>query len=315
MSPLGDGVRLLSEVACDVPHPAMSVRYLVCGTLLAVGSGLVTSCAHRLTSDDKFRDKHFEATPSMVTLPAGEQVKGTTYEAFVAKWLTRLPRAKPDLGAFAAHQATVMPPPTLGYDDVGSRETDELLYFFREWCRQNGGSPAADSGDDMDKGQLLDRKLDTSKRALSWRPTVYCRAGAGGFSAAIVFRYTMKHQATEPAELEVHHYSAGSVEAARAEVKSQNALAQARAEEQERAQKAEHAAAEADQQRRLLETAASFRTNLRVGSDTHCGLVIEIRPPLAQVQASVGPYWLKIAQIFPPNTVGCRFSDGRYLDP
>src|SRR6266481_2322785 len=138
---------------------AMFSRYLDCAALLALGSCLVAGCAHHITTDDKFRDKHFEASPSIVTFPATEQVKGTTYEAFVAKWMTRLQPVKPDLGAFAAHHTMVMPPPTLGYDSVGSREVDEVLYFFREWCRQNGGAPAADSGDDLDKGQFLDLQL------------------------------------------------------------------------------------------------------------------------------------------------------------
>lgn len=58
-----------------------------------------------------------------------------------------------------------------------------------------------------------------------------------------------------------------------------------------------------------------FRQSLKVGSDTHCGLVIQVRPPIAQVQAMIGETWLKIAQLHPPGEKPCRFLNRVYQDP
>jgi hypothetical protein len=61
--------------------------------------------------------------------------------------------------------------------------------------------------------------------------------------------------------------------------------------------------------------AAVFRSSLKVGSDSHCGLVIEVKPPIARVQTMVGEVWLKVAQLFPKGKKACRFLNGVYQDP
>jgi TPR repeat protein len=61
--------------------------------------------------------------------------------------------------------------------------------------------------------------------------------------------------------------------------------------------------------------ASDFRNTLKVGSDSHCGLVIEVKPPIARVQSMIGEVWLKIEQLFPQGKQDCRFVNGVYQDP
>ncbi|WNG30891.1 hypothetical protein F0U62_47910 [Cystobacter fuscus] len=60
--------------------------------------------------------------------------------------------------------------------------------------------------------------------------------------------------------------------------------------------------------------ATKFRSSLAVGSDTHCGLVIEVRRPIAKVQSMIGEVWLKVDQLYPKGTRDCRFVNGTYQD-
>jgi hypothetical protein len=60
---------------------------------------------------------------------------------------------------------------------------------------------------------------------------------------------------------------------------------------------------------------AKFRQSLHVGSDSHCGLVIEVKGPVAKVQSMIGEVWLKTAQLYPKGEEGCRFVNGVYQDP
>jgi uncharacterized protein len=60
--------------------------------------------------------------------------------------------------------------------------------------------------------------------------------------------------------------------------------------------------------------ASEFRKELKVGSDSHCGLVIEVKPPIARVQSMIGEVWLKIEQLFPQGKHACKFMNGVYQD-
>jgi hypothetical protein len=60
---------------------------------------------------------------------------------------------------------------------------------------------------------------------------------------------------------------------------------------------------------------AQFRQSLKVGTETHCGLVIEVRPPIVKVQTMIGERWLKVAQLYPSGRRDCRFVNGVYQDP
>ena len=71
----------------------------------------------------------------------------------------------------------------------------------------------------------------------------------------------------------------------------------------------------ADQKKKANEmSAVSLRVNLEVGSDTHCGMVIEIKKSIAKIQTSEGEKWLKLAQIYPAGSADCRFVNGVYQE-
>lgn len=65
----------------------------------------------------------------------------------------------------------------------------------------------------------------------------------------------------------------------------------------------------------LDQDSAEFRKALQVGHDSHCGLVIEVKPPIAKVQAMIGEVWLKIEQLYPKGKQNCRWHNGVYQDP
>lgn len=66
---------------------------------------------------------------------------------------------------------------------------------------------------------------------------------------------------------------------------------------------------------KLIAQAIEFRTTVKLGTETHCGMIIQLRDTLAEVQTSSGNYWLRIDQLYPPNVVDCRFLNGVYVEP
>lgn len=60
--------------------------------------------------------------------------------------------------------------------------------------------------------------------------------------------------------------------------------------------------------------AKSFRKSLSIGKDTHCGMIIDKNGPIVKVQTIAGEKWLKVEQIYPPGSHGCRFYNGQYVD-
>jgi hypothetical protein len=287
------------------------------GRILVFAAVFISAgCMRTFTNtDEKFRSKNFAAQPSAVTLAPDVNARGMSYESFVSAWMTKLGPTAPDTGAFAAYRLTVSPPPTLEYEDVGSRELDESLYFFRNWCRQNGGAPAEQAADDLDHGEWLSRMIDVTNRGLEGRPTFYCKAN-GSPIAAIVLFYSPKNQAIQPVSFEVHHYSLASISAARDRDYEQRKLAREQQKEAAQSVDAERRALERATLQRLNQESQPLRRSVKIGSETHCGLVIDVRQPLAQVQSPDGPYWLKIEQLFLPGVgVRCTFVNGRYVEP
>jgi hypothetical protein len=62
------------------------------------------------------------------------------------------------------------------------------------------------------------------------------------------------------------------------------------------------------------EPPSTWRKHLALGSDTHCGMVVEMRPPLAKVQTMIGEMWFRSEQLWPPGTKDCHFLNGVYQD-
>lgn len=82
------------------------------------------------------------------------------------------------------------------------------------------------------------------------------------------------------------------------------------------AKKAQEAKQVAEAQRITArnDAASKFRTTIKAGDDTHCGLVIEVKKPIVKIQTSIGERWLKINQVFPAGIAECRFINGVYQD-
>lgn len=57
---------------------------------------------------------------------------------------------------------------------------------------------------------------------------------------------------------------------------------------------------------------SKWRKNLKRGTETHCGLVVEINHPIARLQTAIGEVWLKIEQLYPQQVKDCRFVNGVY---
>lgn len=63
------------------------------------------------------------------------------------------------------------------------------------------------------------------------------------------------------------------------------------------------------------EAVTSFRRIVKVGDDSHCGLVIELKRPLIKIQTIAGERWFKISQIYPEKMASCNFYNNTYQDP
>lgn len=59
----------------------------------------------------------------------------------------------------------------------------------------------------------------------------------------------------------------------------------------------------------------AFRAKLVTGSDTHCGLVIDRKAAIAQIETSIGTKWLKVEHLYPQGQAPCRFVNGAYQLP
>lgn len=55
-----------------------------------------------------------------------------------------------------------------------------------------------------------------------------------------------------------------------------------------------------------------WRKTITPGTDTHCGMAIEVKPPLLKVQTPVGEKWFKTGQLYPPREKQCVFKNGEY---
>jgi hypothetical protein len=60
--------------------------------------------------------------------------------------------------------------------------------------------------------------------------------------------------------------------------------------------------------------AREWRKHIVLGSDSHCGLVVDLKPSLAKVQTAIGEKWFKLEQLEPAGSASCNFSNGVYED-
>ena len=59
----------------------------------------------------------------------------------------------------------------------------------------------------------------------------------------------------------------------------------------------------------------ALRESVKVGDVSHCGLVIEVKAPIAKIHTRYGEHWLQIAQLYAKDDAPCRFSKGVYQEP
>lgn len=105
---------------------------------------------------------------------------------------------------------------------------------------------------------------------------------------------------------------------AAAQIAEEKRVQEKRRADQERVEEQQRLAAAAKESELNREKMAiEFRKNIAIGSDTHCGPVINVRKPMVQVavNAPLNGYsaepWLKIQDVYPANVASCRNINGQ----
>lgn len=99
---------------------------------------------------------------------------------------------------------------------------------------------------------------------------------------------------------------AASVLAKACKLGSQPACSEIEEQRMRRAQAAQARATERARERQIR----SFRSRIGRGDQSHCGLVIEVRRPVASVQTRAGVFWFAIDQLLPQDAAPCRVEQG-----
>lgn len=111
----------------------------------------------------------------------------------------------------------------------------------------------------------------------------------------------------EGSELTALKKKASAMQAQRVKVENERLAKQA-------AETARHQAELSKTAREKDRMATQWRTTLKEGSETHCGMVVALKPEIIKVQTIVGERWFRRPQLFPSGTHGCRFVNGEYVD-
>lgn len=69
------------------------------------------------------------------------------------------------------------------------------------------------------------------------------------------------------------------------------------------------------QENLLKKKISSYRQRLASGDDSNCGLVVEVKENVVQIQSMEGAVWIKRDQIYPSDTANCRFYNWTYQPP
>lgn len=96
-----------------------------------------------------------------------------------------------------------------------------------------------------------------------------------------------------------------------------NEVERQRKKEADEARRVALAQMESEHQKRIakyVKDAIEWRKTVKEGTESHCGLVIQARPSIAQVQTMKGVHWLRLDQLFPPG-IACTFVNGIYVEP
>jgi hypothetical protein len=58
---------------------------------------------------------------------------------------------------------------------------------------------------------------------------------------------------------------------------------------------------------------SSFRKSISIGDDSNCGLIVEVKENIVQVETMIGLKYLKINQIYPETLASCKFVNNKYV--
>ena len=61
-------------------------------------------------------------------------------------------------------------------------------------------------------------------------------------------------------------------------------------------------------------TTNAFRAKVKLGDESHCGMIIDLKLPLVKVQTMVGERWYRLEQIYPRGNAPCQFYNNVYQD-
>jgi hypothetical protein len=59
---------------------------------------------------------------------------------------------------------------------------------------------------------------------------------------------------------------------------------------------------------------SEFRSKVKLGDESHCGMIVDLRAPLVKVQTIVGERWFRVEQIYPVGGAPCTFLNNTYQD-
>lgn len=71
------------------------------------------------------------------------------------------------------------------------------------------------------------------------------------------------------------------------------------------------------EKQQLGQRAVAFRKGIKTGDESNCGLVIEVKQPIAKIQTASGERWFKVEQLYPQGvqTCGLDAGDARIASP
>ncbi|MFO1305069.1 MAG: hypothetical protein U1F54_15140 [Burkholderiales bacterium] len=106
--------------------------------------------------------------------------------------------------------------------------------------------------------------------------------------AGVLLEEKRARQAQDAQRIATEQEQRRNEDAVRAEAEARDAVAKSAAEAQRRS----------EEQKR-------FRASLKTGDDSNCGLVVEVRTPIAKVQTETGERWLKVERLQPAGGEPC----------
>lgn len=66
------------------------------------------------------------------------------------------------------------------------------------------------------------------------------------------------------------------------------------------------------EEQKIQSDSISMRKSMKIGTQTNCGQVFEVRPPMVGVQTMHGMQFIAIEKLYVPNS-GCKFVNGQYV--